>query len=370
MRRILVVGGEPTSLTRFRGSLITALQERGSEVHAAAGGWNSSVAEELSAQGVQVHGFPLQRAGTNPLQDVRTLIGLWKLIRRVRPTDVLAYTAKPATFGLLAARAAGVMHRHALITGLGNIFRDGKPVGVSGRILTRLYKQSLQGADTVIFQNIDDQSTFRRLRLLDSARQTVVVAGSGVDLKAFEHSAVPTATQTIVMIARLVREKGVLTYLQAARLVRRQHPSARFLLLGDFDENPRSLSAGDIAPYVASGDVEHLGHVADVRPFIRDARMVVLPSEYGEGVPRTLLEALAIGRPVVTTDMPGCRETVRGGNGYLVPPGDVASTARAIEQILADASMATEMGRRSRLLAEEVFDVHQVNRSMIQAMGL
>jgi len=364
VKRILVIGGETRSLVRFRGRLLEELGAEGFEVHTAAGSHDAVAERALAGLGVQHHRFQLQRAGRNPLRDLRTLVDLYRLIRAVRPSRVVAYTAKPVGLGLLAARLAGVPGRIALITGLGNMYRDGKPVGLAGFALDAIYRIALRNTDAIIFQNRDDMDTFSRRGLSSRSRRVGVVAGSGIDTTEYPREALPDGAPVFLMMARLVRDKGVLEYCEAARLVRAGRPDARFVLAGGFDENPRSLRPDDLEPFFTDGSVEYVGRVDDVRPLLRSCHIFVLPSAYGEGVPRTLLEALSTGRPVITTDSPGCRDTVVANNGWLVPPACATSLADSIQTALASAGDWPAAAAASRELAESVFDVELVNQTM------
>jgi glycosyltransferase involved in cell wall biosynthesis len=368
--RILLLGGEPSSLVRFRGALLTDLVQANHEVHAAAGGWDVEVANELNSRGVKTHAFLLQRAARNPLADIATLISIRRLINRIQPDTMIAYTAKPVAFGLLASRCSSVKSCNALITGLGNLYFKGRPIGLTGRILDCLYHSALNNADSVIFQNPDDEAVFRHRGHLATVRKIGIVAGSGIELDRYPPRPLPEAPFTALMISRLVREKGVQAYLEAARLVRAEQPDIRFVLAGGFDQNPRSLRPADLQPAIDRGDVRYVGHVTDVLPLLEAAHVFVLPSMYGEGVPRTILEALSVGRPVITTDMPGCRETVRNENGILVSPNDPHALANAILRLARSPDQLPGMSARSRWLAENVFDVRRVNRDMLKLLGL
>jgi glycosyltransferase involved in cell wall biosynthesis len=198
----------------------------------------------------------------------------------------------------------------------------------------------------------------------------VQINGSGVDLAQFSPAPLPPAPVTFIMIGRLLRDKGVGEYVEAARRVRRLHPEVRFQLLGALDPNPSAISSRELDAWREDGVIEYLGVTTDVRPFISKAHVCMLPS-YGEGVPHSAQEAMAMGRAVLTTDVPGCRETVeQGRNGLIVPPGDVDALTEGMLQMLSEPERLELMGRQSRAMAEECFDVHAVNRAILGAMGL
>lgn len=371
-QRFLIIAGFADSLLGFRGPLIAALQARGLQVHVAAPGltWGSAVRAQLEAQGLVVHNIPLQRTGQNPLADLRSLGALWRLMRRVRPAYVLGYTIKPVIYGTLAAWLARVPRRFALITGLGYAFTAQRARSRLGRLVQRLYALALARAQGVFFQNPDDAALFRQLGLLAPGASVCVVNGSGVDVAAFAPAALPAGGPHFLLIARLLGDKGVREYAQAAAMVRARHPAARFTLVGWIDDNPDAIAQHELDAWVASGTVDYAGRLQDVRPAIAACSVYVLPS-YREGTPRTNLEAMAMGRPIITTDAPGCRETVvDGDNGFLVPVKSADALAQAMLRFAQDPGLAHRMGQRSRQLAEEKYDVHQVNAAMLRAMGI
>jgi len=372
--RIILAGSVPLSLRNFRGPLITEMLARGHGIHAVAPSLLSETTTRqwLEAQGVVCHNAPISRAGLNPLVDLRSLIALAFLMRRVRPDLFLGYTIKPVIWGLMAARLAGVPHRVALITGLGYAFTGearGKRALVQ-RLARWLYARALRRATLVFFQNSDDRGDFVRLGLVPPSVPMVIVNGSGVDTEAFSPTALPEGPVQFLLIARLLGDKGIREYAQAAAIVRNRYPDARFHLVGGLDPNPDALSEEEVRCWVAAGDIIWHGALDDVRPAIAATHVYVLPS-YREGTPRTVLEAMAMGRPVITTDAPGCRETVRPGvTGLLVPVRDVPALAEAMERFLAAPESIRQMGCAAHNLALEKYDVRRVNNVMLRAMGL
>jgi glycosyltransferase involved in cell wall biosynthesis len=238
-------------------------------------------------------------------------------------------------------------------------------------VLRTLYRVSLRSAHLVFFQNPDDLDYFRSHGLVGRGQRCVHINGSGVDLDAFAVAPLPAGPMTFLMIARLVREKGVFEYVEAARRVRAAGNDARFKLLGSIDTNPSSITQVQLDEIGREGVVEFLGTTRDVPSVIATTHCIVLPSYYGEGVPRSVLEGMSMGRAVITTNEPGCRETVEPGrNGVLVPARDAGAVADAMVDFIRSPEQVEEMGRQSRLLAEERFDVHAVNRVILTAMGL
>lgn len=369
----LLIASFPDSLIKFRGPLMEALLAAGCEMHVAVPGLDagSDIALRLSKLGVVIHDIPLQRTGLNPLKDLSALLVLRKLLRQIEADYVLGYTIKPVIYGSLAAWLGGVRSRFALITGLGYAF-TGEATGLRKllrALIQQLYRFSLSRNRLVFFQNPDDEALFRQLNLLKPAIPSRVVNGSGVDVAEYALSPLPE-TPSFLLIARLLGDKGVREYAQAAALVKQRFPDVTFRLVGWIDDNPDAISQAELDAWVAAGSIEFMGKLSDVRPAIADSCVYVLPS-YREGTPRTVLEAMAMGRAVITTDAPGCRETVvDGDNGFLVPIKDVPALAESMIRLIDNPVQVKTMGIRSRQIAEEKYDVHKVNAVMLREMGL
>ncbi|EJC63028.1 putative galactosyltransferase [Alcaligenes faecalis subsp. faecalis NCIB 8687] len=300
----------------------------------------------------------------NPLRDLWDTWTLSLLLRKLRPDVTFAFSTKPVIYGTLAAWLANVKRRVAMIEGVGFVFTDSaQPLGWRRRMLrflvSLLYKSALQRADQVIFLNQDDRNEFVS-RGLALKEHTMVLGGIGVNLEAWRVAPSVSKPVTFLLAARLLREKGVLEYVEAAKQVLALHPDVRFLLLGGLDSNPGALSKSDVQAWVNEGVLEWPGHV-DIKPWMTQASVFVLPS-WREGVPRSTQEAMAMGRPVITTDAPGCRETViEGVNGYRVPIRDIQALKHAMLLFIENPGMIEPMGEASRRLAEERFDVNMVN---------
>lgn len=369
--KILLVASYAPSLVNFRGPLIRALVGQGHDVHVAAPDAVAEIAASGLATLVTAHDTPLDRTGTGPLANLLAIAAYRRLIRRVRPTHILSYMIKPVVFATLAARLAGVPHRFALLNGLGYVFESRTlRARVLRGLIWPLYRTALGGAAAVIFQNPDDEATLRRLRLMSSGQRTIVVNGSGVDLQHFVPAPL-AAGRIVLLIARLVKAKGVLDFVAAARIARERDPRIVFQLAGWIDAaNPLAISRTELDSWIAEGSIEYLGSLDDVRPALAACTLFCLPSYY-EGTPRAVLEALATGRPIVTTDVPGCRETVRDGwNGYLVPPRDPQALADAILAVFDDRERTTRMAAASLTYARSRYDVVAVNAAMMNGMGL
>lgn len=373
---LLVVAGSADSLINFRGSLIATFQAKGFDVHVAAPDLlaHRPVTLQLQGMGLTVHRVPMSRTGTNPLADLRTALTLWRLMRLIAPSMMLAYTIKPVIYGTLAAWLAGVPQRFALITGLGYSFQSS---GLRSHLLAMvqtLYGFALVRAQRVFFQNPDDLKLFQERGILQPHTSVCLVNGSGVDLNSFAVRPLPAAALAglvrFLFIGRLLGDKGVREYAQAARLLKRNHPHAKCVIVGWIDSHPDAISLTELDGWVADGSIEFLGRLADVRPAIEACSVYVLPS-YREGTPRTVLEAMAMGRAIVTTDAPGCRETVvHGHNGFLVPVQDADALAKAMRRFIEEPTLQTIMGTRSRQMAEDKYDVNKVNAVILAGMGL
>lgn len=371
-QRFLLIASYPDSILRFRGELIDALILKGQEVHVASPNitLSSGTIRKLVSKKVHFHQIPLARTGTNPFRDLVLIFFLVRLIKKVRPHRVLSYTIKPVIFGTFAAWLMKVSYRFALITGLGYTFQDQKKKKTFlNKLVQFLYKISLNFANIVFFQNPDDEKLFFDLKLLPPRIRSLVVSGSGVDLAMYTPAPLPLGPR-FLLIARLLGAKGIREYAEAARRIRIRHPDAVFFLVGWLDENPDAISPSELETWLQNGSIVFLGRLDDVRPAIADCNVYVLPS-YREGTPRTVLEAMAMGRAVITTDAPGCRETVvEGENGYLVPVQSVDALEAAMQCFIDDPFLMIRMGGNSRIRAEEKYDVHKVNAVMLREMGI
>jgi glycosyltransferase involved in cell wall biosynthesis len=370
-KRCLIIASYPDSLLNFRGDLIAAMQSTGCEVHVAAPFKEGCVVyAELAQRGVQPHVVRLSRTGINPFLDLLTLVQLWVLALKIRPIWVLSYTIKPVIYGTLAAWAAGVPKRCAMITGLGYAFVGDGGQSRASKVARLLYKTALRGASLVLFQNGDDKQEFVNRQLLGPATPTYVVAGSGVNLQRFAYKPAPVGEPVFLMIARLLKAKGVREYAAAATALLSQYPQVRCRLVGWIDQGPDAISERELDGWVQSGAIDYVGKLADVRPELEAASVFVLPS-YREGTPRTVLEAMSVGRPIITTDAPGCRQTVKdGSNGYLVPVQDSVALAGAMEKFVISAEQISGMGQVSRELVEATYDVDKVNQQMLSLMEM
>ena len=377
--KFLMISSFLPSVLNFRGKLLEAIHAKGYDIYVMAPELSQFPDEhqKLQALGYHIYEIPMQRTGTNPIKDLNTLMEMYRLIRKIQPDIVLCYTIKPVIYGTLAAWLARVPKRFALITGLGYAFQNvesGKR-SLFQKLVHGLYAQALKHAEKVFFQNPDDLKLFQDMYLLEAHKPTVVVNGSGVNVQDFDVMPLPLNDQGIVkasflLIARLLGDKGVREYAEAARIIKAKYPETEFHLVGWIDDNPSAISQAELDTWVSEKTVNYWGKLSDVRPAIAESSVYVLPS-YREGTPRTVLEAMAMGRAVITTDAPGCRETVSNGvNGYLVGVKSVDDLVQSMQYFIEDPKLIAYMGQRSREIALNKYDVLQVNTHMMTEMEM
>ena len=325
---------------------------------------------KIEALGIPFIPLPVDKKGIHPCADFALLRTLYHWYCHEKPDIVHHFTIKPVIYGSIAARLAGVPRIVNTVTGLGYVFMTHRPW--LRHLVEWQYRVALACAHVTFFQNCDDLELFHMRRLVQP-QKTVLVPGSGVDCTFFTPTCADTPTApakplTFLMVARLLRDKGLYEFVQAASMVQRDFPRVQFRLLCRRDErNPTVVSQADIDQWQTSGLVTWLSEIADVRPVIAQADVVVLPS-YREGTPRALLEAAAMGKPLITTDTVGCREVVQEGvNGLLVPVKDAPALARAMVRMLSDPAMRERMGKAGRKKMEREFDEHIVLDKILQA---
>lgn len=320
--------------------------------------------------GVRYRFYPVSRNGLNPLDDLDTYRALKRILSEERPDTVLTNFVKANVYGCIAAHQLGIEGIYVMMGGLGSVFYGDDPKSRFARtFVTAEYRAALKHAKGVFFQNDEDSRLLINLRAVKS-EQVVRINGSGVNLDHFKQEPLP-AQMSFIFIGRLVKGKGVLDYLEAARIVKLEHPKVRFDLVGPYDTNPSGLKPEDIQPYIDDETVIYHGEQKDVRPFLKNSSVFVLPSYYGEGTPKSALEALATGRPLIVADAVGCREVVHDGvNGFLVPPQNSEAIARVMVRLIEAQELAERMGKASRRMAEEVFDVRRVNQIICETMGI
>ncbi|MHA7819592.1 MAG: glycosyltransferase family 4 protein [Erythrobacter sp.] len=369
----MVLSSLAFSLINFRGRLLEEMSKAGHEVVAVAPDDDPKVRAKLNEIGVEFRTVAMARTGLNVFSDLGTIRDYARLLRTERPDAVVAYTQKPIIYGGIACRIAGVRRFYALMSGLGYLFSEAASERRFLRwIFCKLYRFGLKGAKRIFVFNSDDRPDMIAAGIVDSTAPIVEVPGSGVDLDRYVHAPLPKGPLRFLMIGRLMRDKGVWEYAEAARITATRHPEVRFSLIGRVERsNPTGLQEGDVARLREETPVEIIDETDDVPAFLAQSHVFVLPTYYREGLPRTILEAMAVGRAIITTDAPGCRDAVTDGvNGFLVAPRDAQSLAQAMEKLIADDALIGEMCERSRKLAETVYDVRKVNALLMKEMDL
>lgn len=361
--KFVLVSPKNRTAYNFRGDLIKLIISKGYDVIVT--GPNSDNVEKIEELGARFVEIPMNKNGVNPLNDLKYQKALTELFKKEKPDAVLGYTAKPVIYGSIAAKKAKVKSVTAMITGLGYAFtQNTKKAKIIRAIMSFLYKRALKKADTVIFQNPDDMKQFTDLNLVD-AQKCELVHGSGVNTERFHPLPFPEKT-TFFMLSRVMNSKGIREYLEAAKFVKEKYPDAQFMLLGACEGIQDSIGPEELKKYVDAGIIEHFGETENVPPYYGKCSVYVLPS-YREGTPRTILEAMATARPIITTDAPGCRETVKDGQtGFLVPVKDSKALADKMIWFIENSDKIEEMGRESLNYCLEKFEVKKVNSDMIK----
>ncbi len=359
------------SLINFRKEMLSSFVETGCEVHAVGPEMPLDTKQQLEEMDCVPEEIQLQRTGLNPLSDITTLYRLCRMFRRTKPDIFLGYTIKPVVYGTLAAWLARVPKRVALVTGLGISFNfdDRGLKGLAMRVARGLYKTAIRKSHLVLFQNPDDLQRFRDLGFIKN-QEVGIVNGSGVDISRFSPQPLPEKP-VYLLVARLLEEKGVRDFVEAAAIVKEELPESRFLIAGFLDKGPSAITEAELNSWIESGTIEFLGMLKDIRPAFEQSNVFVLPSYYGEGTPRTILEAMAMQRPVITCDTTGCREPIEDGeSGILVSPKSPRELATAMIRLGGESQLRVRMAKRGREIAEERYDVHKVNASINEYLGL
>lgn len=367
--RVAVLSSFTTSLFWFRVDMMRSFLEAGCEVLAVGDGAEEEWAPKFAELGIRYRSIPVQRNGTNPAKDLVTLRALHQLLKEEKPDKIFAYQAKTVIYGGIAASMCGIREFYPLIAGVGSVFLgDGFKRKLIRSILVTEYRLGMRWAPKVFFQNRDDLKVFVDHGIVKEEK-AVMLHGSGVNIEKLTPAPLPEQPG-FLCISRLIRDKGVREYLDAARKLHTIRPEVSCVLVGPFDTNPSAIQPEELQPYLDDGSVTYVGEQKDVQPWLKQCTAYVLPS-YHEGTPKTVLEAMACGRPTITTDAPGCRETVTDGvNGYLVPVKNVDAIVDAMERILDDTETTERMTGEARRICEERYDVRKVNRIIRQTMGI
>ena len=368
-KKIILLSGSGDTVAWFRLDFLNEFLLRSYKVYVLAPDIRDDLKPELINMGIEFIEIKLERKGFNVLNLISSVFELVRLFKEIQPNIIFSYTHKAILSGSLAAKISGFSNTFSLVTGTGHIFDNQtekeKVIKFIGSLALRL---ALRFNKLVFFQNPDDQALFLKNNLVLS-QKTKLVNGSGVNLDKFSVSPLPPEPIFLCM-ARLIKSKGLEEFARAAKRVKNLHPKARFILYGYPDEHPDSIDENEIiANWLNDFGVEYFGYSENPIDAIKECSVFVLLS-YKEGTPRVVLEAMAMGRPIITTDAPGCRETVQNGvNGFLVPKFDDAEAAQAMIQLLS-ANLRREMGQESRNFCESKFDVLDVNKILLSEMGV
>lgn len=367
--KIAVLSSHTSSLFWFRMDMMKDFIKKGHTVIALGSEPESIWKKKFEKHNIDYRQLYVERNGMNPLKDLKTLKSLYFFMKKEKPDKIFAYQAKTIVYGCIAAKMNGISEVYPLIAGLGSVFRG---EGFKNKIIKTIMKVEYWIACTcskkVFFQNQDDKNMFIQNRLLKE-NKTIIINGSGVNLEVFKPTPLPK-TPSFLFIGRLIKDKGIVEYLEACKAIKAKHPDVRCLLVGPYDSNPSALKPEELNSYIEKGSIEYFGEQNDVSSFISQCSTYVLPS-YHEGTPKTVLEAMAMGRAIITSDAPGCKETVIDSlNGYLVKVKDIQGLINKMEYLISNQEACVSMGQESAKIAKEKYDVNIINRLIMQSMDL
>ncbi len=366
---IAVLSCHTPSLFWFRVDMMKSFIEEGYEVYALGNEDEDIWKDKFAEEGITYKKIEVERNGVNPLKDIKTIFSIREVLSSIKPDKIFTFQAKTVIYGGIAAGSLKIKEVYPLIAGMGSVFlKDDLKTRLIRKIMVAEYRMGMKHSDVVFFQNQDDVDIFMTNHIL-THQDVVLIPGSGVNLDKFTVKPYPERF-AFLYIGRLIKDKGVYEYLKAARIFKKKHPDVRMLLVGPYDSNPTSLKPEELEPFIKDGIIEYFGEQEDVRPFLEQCSVYVLPT-YREGTPKTNLEAMATGRAVITTDAPGSRETVEDNvNGFLVPVRDVDALVEKMEILYNDPELARKMGKEGRRMAEEKFDVNIVNGIIRKTMDI
>jgi glycosyltransferase involved in cell wall biosynthesis len=376
MKKIILIGTVASSFYGFRAELIHELLKKEYQIYAFTSDYTAEDLKKIKKLGAIPVVYSLNRGGLNPLADIIATYHLSKKIKAINPHLVFSYFSKPVIFGTLAAKLAKVPRVIGMLEGLGYTFTE-QPEGLSKKtqlikkIQVFLYRIALPQLDQLIFLNPDDPKDLLEKYAIN-VKNVEVLGGIGLNLEHYKYSTNFIPYISFIFIARLLAEKGIHDYIKAAKIVKEKYPLVKFIVLGAIDKEALgSLKEEELASLVKTNIIEYPGHVSNVSEWIENSSVFVLPSYYREGVPRSTQEAMAIGRAIITTDVPGCRETVEDGvNGFLVPKWDPEALAEKMIYFIEHPEQIRIMGDESYKIAVKKFDAKKVNQRLINILGL
>lgn len=361
MKKILLITPTSAQVVGFRAKLIETLQKNEYEVSVLT--FDREREQEIESKNIKFYCVEDKNRSLNPFKILSLKNKYCKIIKEVKPDIVFTFMLKPNTFGVLAAKKAGVKNIYSMVEGAGDVFiNNGLKWKVVRKVVCSLYKKAFKNSKKVFFLNNDDKAEFIQRKLV-KAEQCEIIHGIGVDLEKFAYKPIKN-NRTFLMVARMLKTKGVYEYCKCARIVKQKYPDAVFNYLGA----EGTVTLADIKEYVDDGSINYLGTTTDVRPYYEDCSVYVLPS-YREGMPVSVMEAEAIGRVVITSDTNGCRDTVVDGkNGFLVPVGDFDELAEKVIWCIEHPEEAEQMGKNARAFAEENFNEKKINEHILSRL--
>ena len=372
MKKIVVISNQAYSLINFRGELLKLLSKKKFEIYCFAPDFDKNLKKEINNLGCIPIKYKLNRSSINPFTEFFNCINLFFLIRKIKPDIIFSYSIKPVIYGSLISYLLKIPRTFSLIEGLGYIFTNNNSKFFSidifinsfvKQIVIYMYKLSLRFNNKVFFLNKSDIYEFQTRKLV-SIHQTEFLDGIGLDLDYFSLKPIEDTNSkiTFLFMGRLLREKGVYEYIEAAKRIKKENQNIQFMIVGNTDKNPGSIPVKEIEKWANEGIIEWINFTRDVRPYLHQSSVFVLPSYYREGLPRVIQEAMAIGRPIITCDSVGCRETVEDGkNGYLVKVRDCDDLVSKMKIFINNRELIKKMGLHSRQMAEKRFDVNAIN---------
>lgn len=367
--KIAVLSSHTESLFWFRMDMMKEFIQYGHSVIALGPEDEKYWKTKFRDNNIEYRKLSVQRNGINPLKDLQTYKELYFFMKKEKPDKIFVYQAKTIIYGCLAAKFSGIKEIYPLVAGLGSIFRGcGFKNYIVKTIMNIEYKAAFYVSKKVFFQNHDDKQEFINKKLIDPEK-IVIINGSGVNLEKFTPEPLPESP-AFLFIGRLIKDKGIVEYLEACKKIKEKYPNVRCMLVGPYDTNPSVLNPKKLEAYIKNNIVEYFGEQNDVRKYIAQCSIYILPS-YHEGTPKTVLEAMAMGRPIITSNAPGCRETVKDGkNGYLVDVKDIDGLVEKMEYLLLNYNECKKMGKQSLQMVREKYNVKDVNMSIMKTMGL
>lgn len=366
--KIMVISPKNKTVFNFRGDLIKEFINKGYKVVVT--GPDKEYIKDIENLGASFVEVPFVKDNVGIIGDLKYCSLLRKVVKAEMPDKIFSYTIKPVIYGSIAGGLCGVKEIYPMITGLGRVYGTN---GIKSRILRVitgiLYKTAFFFCKKAIFQNWDDMELFVKKRYIPK-KKCEKIDGSGVNMERFAFSGLPSE-KTFLMISRIIKEKGVFEFCEAAKVVKEKYPEARFVILGGYDKSIGAVKPEELSKYTEGGIIEIPGEVKDVAPILKGCYAFVLPTYYREGIPRTILEAMASGKPIITTNWVGTKEAVEDGvNGFLVPIKDSEKLAERTLELIENPEMAEKMGKSSFEICKEKFEVGIINKNMLKIMNI